>query len=364
MEKKNYLLAVQGEGRGHMTQAITMYEMLIEQGHKVCAVIVGASERREVPSFFFEKIKAPIIKLQSPNFVTDEKNKSINVPKTLWSNLRQIKKFRASLKRIDALMKEYQPDVVINFFDLLIGLYYRFYKPKAKLICIAHQYIYFHPEFEFPEGHLIDRLSIKYYTRLTAARSSKNLALSFYKIHTTNEDVVIVPPLLRKEVFELQSQKKEDFYLVYLVNNGYFEEVLNWHKANPAEQIHCFTDQAEKLMNAYNFDKEKLHVHAINDKLFLDMMSRSSGLASTAGFESVCEAMYLGKPVLMVPVEGHFEQLCNSRDAYKAGAGIFSDHFDISKLVNFSSTFNSNNNWYKIWVQNAKLRISHEIASV
>ena len=127
MEKKKYLLAVQGEGRGHMTQAITMYEMLIEQGHEVCAVIVGASERREVPSFFFEKIKAPIIKLQSPNFVTDEKNKSINIPKTLFRNLAQLKKFRASLKRIDELINEHQPDVVINFFDLLIGLYYRFY---------------------------------------------------------------------------------------------------------------------------------------------------------------------------------------------------------------------------------------------
>lgn len=363
MTKKKYLLAVQGEGRGHMTQAISMYEMLLEEGHEVCAVIVGASARREVPAFFYDKIKAPVIKLQSPNFVTDENNKSINIPKTIVSNLSQLKTYRASLRRIDELMMEHEPDVVINFFDLLIGLYYRFYNPKAKLICIAHQYIYFHPDFEFPDGHLIDRLSIKYYTRLTAARSSKNLALSFYKIHTKNDDVIVVPPLLRKEVFELQTQK-EDFYLVYLVNNGYFEEVLAWHKAHPENEIHCFTDQAEKLSSNYTFDQSKLFVHAINDKLFLDMMSRTKGLASTAGFESVCEAMYLGKPVLMVPVEGHFEQLCNSRDAYKAGAGIFSDHFDLSKLVNFSSTFDSNNSWFKNWVLNARHRIYSEILSV
>ena len=49
---KKFILAVQGEGRGHMTQAITMYEMLIEQGHTVCAVILGASERRQAPPFF------------------------------------------------------------------------------------------------------------------------------------------------------------------------------------------------------------------------------------------------------------------------------------------------------------------------
>ena len=72
---KKYILAVQGEGRGHMTQAISMYEMLIEQGHTVCAVILGSSGTRDVPSFFFEKVKAPIIQLQSPNFVSDKKIK-------------------------------------------------------------------------------------------------------------------------------------------------------------------------------------------------------------------------------------------------------------------------------------------------
>ncbi len=361
--KTKYLLAVQGEGRGHMTQAISTYEMLIEQGHEICAVIVGASERRVVPAFFYEKIKAPIIKLQSPNFVTDDKNKSINISKTIFSNLRQLKKFRKSLKTIDALIKEHQPDVVINFFDLLMGLYYQFYKPSPKLICIAHQYIYFHPDFEFPEGYLLDRMSIKYYTRLTAARSNKNLALSFYKIHTNSEDVIIVPPLLRKEVFELKT-KEENFILVYLVNNGYFEEILNWHRNNPETEIHCFTDQAEKLNETYSFNRDKLKVHVLNDTLFLDMMSRAKGLASTAGFESVCEAMYLGKPVLMVPVEGHFEQLCNSRDAYKAGAGIYSDQFDLNKLADFSTSFVPNQNGYKTWTENSKLRIYKEITSV
>ena len=52
---KKYILAVQGEGRGHMTQAITMYDLLIEQGHTVCAVILGSSSRREAPAFFFRK---------------------------------------------------------------------------------------------------------------------------------------------------------------------------------------------------------------------------------------------------------------------------------------------------------------------
>jgi uncharacterized protein (TIGR00661 family) len=360
MSGKKYLLAVQGEGRGHMTQAMSLYDMLIEQGHTVCAVIVGTSGRREIPQFFLDKIKTTIVRLPSPNFITDKKNKSINITKTLLHNFRELRIFRASLKRIDSLMKEHEPDVVINFFDLLIGLYYRYYKPEAKLICIAHQYIYLHSDFEFPNGRWLDRMAIKIYTRITASRASKKLALSFYNIHTPNDNVVIVPPLLRKEIFELSSKRK-DYFLVYLVNNGYFEDIIEWHKENPEIEIHCFTDKPGELKMNYHYNSDRLFLHALDDKLFLEMMSEARGLASTAGFESVCEAMYLGKPVLMVPVQGHYEQFCNSRDGYKAGAGIFADNFDLSELVNLSATFKSPSKFYKEWVLNAKNRIYKEI---
>ena len=50
---KKYLLVVQGEGRGHMTQALSMYDLLIEQGHSICAVILGSSGKRDIPKFFF-----------------------------------------------------------------------------------------------------------------------------------------------------------------------------------------------------------------------------------------------------------------------------------------------------------------------
>ncbi len=359
---KKYVLSIQGEGRGHMTQAISMYEMLIEQGHEISAVILGSSGSRDIPQFFYEKIKCEIVQLPSPNFVTDKKNKSINLSKSIIHNIKRIKIFKESLRKIDELMKKHEPDVVINFFDLLIGLYYRYYKPKAKLICIAHQYIYLHSDFDFPQGRWLDKAAIKFFTKLTSKGSSKNLALSFYNIRTTHEDVVIVPPLLRREIFELESEQ-EDYFLVYLVNNGYYEELIEWHKNNPNVEVHCFTDQPEKLQTTYPYANTKLFVHALNDQLFLEMMSKSKGLASTAGFESVCEAMYLGKPVLMVPIEGHYEQFCNSRDAYKAGAGIFADSFDLSQLVNISAKFTTGNRFYKDWVLNAKNKIYREISN-
>ena len=53
-----------------------------------------------------------------------------------------------------------------------------------------------------------------------------------------------------------------------------------------------------------------LSFHQLDDTLFLRYMSGAKAYATTAGFESVCEAMYLNKPVLMVPT--HIEQACNA----------------------------------------------------
>ena len=53
-----YLFIVQGEGRGHLTQAISLSQMLRRHGHEVVEVLVGKSSNREIPAFFLEKIPA------------------------------------------------------------------------------------------------------------------------------------------------------------------------------------------------------------------------------------------------------------------------------------------------------------------
>ena len=45
---------------------------------------------------------------------------------------------------------------------------------------------------------------------------------------------------------------------------------------------------------------DTLSFHQLDDVKFLRYMAGCKAYATTAGFESVCEAMYLGKPLLMV----------------------------------------------------------------
>ena len=87
-------------------------------------------------------------------------------------------------------------------------------------------------------------------------------------------------------------------------------------------------------------------------------MAGCSAYASTAGFESICEAMYLGKPVLMVPA--HIEQDCNAHDAVRSGAGIMSDSFELESLLRFSETYCPNREFI-YWARSSERHIIDEL---
>ena len=83
-------------------------------------------------------------------------------------------------------------------------------------------------------------------------------------------------------------------------------------------------------------------------------MKDCSAYASTSGFESICEAMYMRKPILMVPTQGHFEQECNSIDAMRAGAGIVGQSFDLGRLLEFIPRYQKEDVKFVQWVQGAE----------
>lgn len=325
-----FIFLVQGEGRGHMTQALSFAELIRSQGHELKAVVVGKSERRVIPDFFIQKIGADVIPVSSPNFECDGTDKKILLGKTIRKNLGKIPEFWTSIKQIRAVIDIHEPDVVVNFYEALGGWYQLFFQSKSIWWAIGHQYLEAHPEFHFAKGRLLEKILFRLHTRITALGADERLALSFLPKEHINR-VRVVPPLLRKEVKQLEVNQ-EDFFLAYMVNPGFAEEVLTYAKANPKVRIKAFWDKKEA--NEIEFPLPNLSFHRVNDQTFLEAMAACKGLVCTAGFESVCEAMYLGKPVVMIPVAGQYEQACNALDAEASGAGVASDCFDFGKLGN------------------------------
>lgn len=348
--KNRFLFIVQGEGRGHMTQALAMYRILLDHGHDIGYVFVGKSERRTIPDYFYKKITCPVRLVASPNFVTDRENKSIQLGPTIFQNLKKSRSYLKGFRELHRAVTTYQPDIILNFYDLLGGLYTFFFRPKVKVVAIAHQFLANHPDFKFAKGKFIDKIAYKTLNFITALGTQKLLALSFrpYPVH---KGLTIVPPLLRQDIQQIITSDNQYIH-GYLLNDGYSDEVEFWHRNNPDVALEFFWDKKD-MPKEYVID-EKLRFHQIDDQKFLTKMAGCHGYVSTAGFESICEAMYLDKPIMMVPVTGHYEQACNAIDAVDSGAGISANRFDLCRFMAYIPRHQSVGNRFRAWADQSE----------
>lgn len=347
-----YVFVVQGDGRGHMTQAIALRELLVRNGHEVVEVLIGKSPQREIPSFFSDKIQTPLSTFESPNFQTNAEDKQSTIYKSAALSMLYLRKYMKSIHFIHDKINEIKPDAVINFYDLVTGFTYALFKPEVPMFCIAHQYLFLYPGYAFPPKRKKMVEALKIYTKLTCMGASRLLALSF----TAKEDqiaknICVVPPLLRKDLFEHQPEEG-DFLLGYMLNSGFASEVVTWHEKNPEVPLRFFWDK--KNADELTKHDDTLHFYKINDRLFLQYMSQCKAYATTGGFESVCEAMYYQKPVMMVPA--HIEQECNAYEAQELGIGVASKEFDLSELQDFIPKYKPNVH-FAAWLDESEARM-------
>lgn len=350
------LFVVQGEGRGHLMQALALAPFLRDAGHSVEAVLVGANPQRTVPQFFCDEIGCPVERFDEPGFGHDKKGRGLSMPATVAQNARRLPQLLRSLRTLDDALERYAPDVVVNFYSLVGGLHTRLRRHGIPVVAVGHQFMFFHPHYPWPEDRRVDRVGAKQFTRLVGAGATRRLALSFYDAPDlrSDPDLRVVPPLLRPALGELATVD-EGFLLVYLLNAGYAAEVETWSAAHPDVPVHVFCDAPERFTST-----PSLTFNPLSGERFLDHMARCRGLVCTAGFESVCEAMYLGKPALMVPVKGHFEQYCNAIDAEQCGAGVHSPSFDLDALLPLSRDGGGSAR-FRAWADSAPERYVREI---
>jgi uncharacterized protein (TIGR00661 family) len=313
-----------------MTQAIAMSEMLQRRGHQIVAVIAGTNQTRSLPAFFEQAFAVPVRPILSPGFSV-KKHRSISMAGTVANLVRNLPVYRKSLATIRETIAEVQPDLIINFLEPLMGIFNVLRPHKIPVLVVGHQYMLEHPDFVHEKKFRMQQLGMKFYIAVTGARSSR-MALSFYRAADMPERKLFVsPPILRRQLFALHPDFSGGHLLVYLLNHGYADEIVRWHEENPAIPIHCFYDKPDAP--AEDRRDATLTFHRIHGEKFLQLMATARGVACTAGFESVSEGAYLGKPLLLIPVENHLEQYLNACDAERTGIGLRDSSFRLSRLL-------------------------------
>lgn len=353
------MFCVLGEGRGHMTQAMAVKEMAEAAGHQVVAITLGVSAQRPMPEYFASAMKTPVRQLPTLEFKY-KNSRAVSNTATLLGALGNFPKYFRILRQLDAIVRESQPDVIINFFEPMTAFYAitRFHRPPV--VAIGHQFMFQHPGYVRTPGLWKQKLSMRIYTWLLGARATK-LALSLYAAPDLPKKRIIVgPPILRKQLFQLESKSGGDFALVYLLNHGYAEQIIAWSAKNPTTRLHCFYDKPGAPAEFQH--SPALTFHRLDGEKFLKMMADCRHVVCTAGFESVSEAAWLGKPLFLVPVENHVEQQINALDAEQFGIGLAEKSFNLDRLVELPDSLPTEK--FRAWVASApeKLFAAIELA--
>jgi uncharacterized protein (TIGR00661 family) len=307
---------VQGEGRGHMTQALALARFLRDAGHEIARVWVGTSPYRSVPSYFTEGIGAPVEGFDAPVQVPDRHGVAVSSAATVADAVRRAPAFARATRRLHEGTRSL--DVVVNFLDLVGGVSRVFHGSSVPAVAVAHNYLFLHPDLQPLPGSTAVQRAVLGWTRATSARTELRLALAFApRTAVPSERLEIVPPLLRPGLAEV-ARGDDGFLLAYALNPGYGGLLAAWQRANPDVPVRCYLDGGpEALREAPGPGFEACH---LDQNRFLSDLGRCRAFVGSAGFEAVCEAFYLGKPVLTVPTAGHYEQELNAWDAELHGA--------------------------------------------
>ncbi len=327
-----YLFIVQGEGRGHLTQALSLASILRRQGHEVVKVLVGRTRHRQIPEFFLHGIGAPVDTFEAPQFSFKAGDTRVSLAHTVMANLapRRLEAYVRSVCFIRAQILQYRPDEVVNFYEMLSGLAVKCFRLPVEMVGVGHQYLMLHRSYRQAARRGWGAWLLRQHVRLSAMGCSRLLALSFYPM-AGDEDrhITIVPPLLRHEVLQNNDCHRENFILGYIVNNAFASQIRAWSREHPECELHVFWDNKE-YPESWKAERN-LTFHRVNDKLFLSLMRRCNGYVTTAGFESVCEALFYDKPMMLIPA--HIEQQINAADAAASDIAIVSDRFDLNRFV-------------------------------
>lgn len=303
------IYALTSQGRGHSSRVTAMAEALEARGHELLFCAGGEAKQLLVASGR-EVVDVPVLRhLMHNNQIR------------LWTSLAgmgmQSLKTLDVGKRLARRFREFAPDLLISDFESYsiraakrIGL---------PLMCFNHQQVLTHTRYEVPDRYAWDAWVARLVVNTAMPRRPEHVLISsfFYPPLRDPATATLVAPILRRAVREI-APTTGDHVLVYhndptgivglLEAMGAIEDqrFIAYNFQIPADAARRFTNVEFKTPDVDGF---------------LADLASAKAVVSTAGFTLISEALYLGKPMLLMPNGGIFEQTLNAIYLEREGLG-------------------------------------------
>lgn len=347
-----YSIIIQGEGKGHFSQASTFIGNLGDNA-KVKRVYLGRSFFQKQAAYLHSLSNIQVKKFYSPNFIRTSNKKGIRIFPSLILNMLLAPVYIFEACRIRVLIKRDRSSFIYNFYDPIGALALRSWKKKgAERVIISHHFYLSHPDFIHPHGMEKSFFWLQFMNRFMLRSADRIQALSFRKGETFRK-IEVIPPLIDRRIKEIDRQSgKRD--LCYFLNPGFVTEMMEYYRNNPGLEADIFAEIGGKadfgmdaLSGADEGIYEQVKIHSPSREAFIECMKKCNRIVATAGFDLVAEAFYLGIPIFLIPAENHYEQYCNALDASRTGMAFQLDSISDFVEVDFIPV---GNNKFREWV--------------
>ena len=287
------LYAIQTTGNGHLSRA---QKLVPEFSKKVEVDILTSGPLNDFPTY-----KPPIKHYKGFKFFTSESG-SINWIKTIFlNNYFQffIDVLKCPVRDYDLIISDYEP--ISAWASIMKGV---------KCVALSNQYVLNSKNVPKP----------KKYSRLvlTAINFLCPTKIGYgYHYRPYNEN--ILDPIIRDSVREINTSTKNEI-LIYLPTYS-IDNIINIINKIPVQmEWTIFTNRIDS-----NYKSEGININSISDSLFIEKIGSCYGIICAGGFSTTSEAIYLGKPMLVVPVKAQIEQQFNAAALEKEGIQILKE---------------------------------------
>ncbi|MEM6632277.1 MAG: glycosyltransferase family protein, partial [Bacteroidota bacterium] len=133
--------------------------------------------------------------------------------------------------------------------------------------------------------------------------------------HFKPYDTFIHTPVIREEI---RSAKVMDagHFTVYLPAIGDVQ-LLKQLSVFPEIRWHVFSRYTDKV-----YKKGNVSVFPVQNDVFIQSFTSCTGIFTSAGFETPAEALFMGKKLLVTPIQGQYEQQCNAVSLKEMGIPV------------------------------------------
>lgn len=304
------LYGVVGEGMGHAMRSSVILERLVADGHSLR--IVGSGRAAE----WLEKRYPDAVTTITGLTMVYEDN-VVRKLKTALENLKAAVGIPDNLRAYLTMAREYSPDLVISDFE---SWTYAFARGQGVPVIsvdnmqVIHRCQHDDAVLDTDRGAFQLAKSI---VKGKLPRANAYLITSFFYPPTRKERTTLHPPILRAGILAARSQVRSgDHVLVYQSGSSHdaLEEALR--RVPASFRIYGLRRDLTAPITEGNL------THCpFSEASFVDDMASARAVIAGGGFTTMGEAIYLGKPMLSVPLVGQFEQALNANYLQKLGYG-------------------------------------------